>query len=76
MSMAGTLALVPGSVAVTPGDSTFASVRVPGAEVVGEAATVKDGILQPPAELRGACNTPSRGPTLSCASFRPHVHRY
>eukprot|EP00962_Isochrysis_galbana_P022075 scaffold6553_cov126-Isochrysis_galbana.AAC.3 len=52
-SMAGTLTLVPGCVSVSADSAGIVAV-VPGAEVVGQAASVVNGILQPPADLRGA----------------------
>jgi len=78
------LAVVPGSAStsVTPSNSA-STVRIPGAEVLGEAATVENGILQPPADLRGARAHPGRGTphaTLSrAAPFHfpsPHTRRH
>jgi len=53
--MAGTLTLVPGCVSVSADSAGIVAV-VPGAEVVGQAASVVNGILQPPADLREIIN--------------------
>jgi len=47
------LAVVPGSSAVTPAGAGPGGPVVPGVSSLGHAATVKDGVLQPPADLQG-----------------------